>query len=183
MEEVDITGFARELRFVGSPDRLPRMFSGRNFQSMRELTRRSASLLTRVYGRERRQTPEEVDPGELSPEGRRRIVAHYAVERSSRNRRDVLAAHSVPYVCTVCDMDFATVYGLDAALYMQVHHRVPIASRPRTPRLNDFATVCANCHAMLHWKRGTKPLTVEKLRSVVQRLATVRFSRRRAAGG
>jgi 5-methylcytosine-specific restriction protein A len=33
----------------------------------------------------------------------------------------------------------------------------------------DLLPVCPNCHAMLHWKRGNDPRTVEELMKIMQK--------------
>ena len=167
-EAREITRLAPKLRFVGGVDRLPPRFSGSNLQTLRELSPESAVLLSRAWG-DKVTTPVEaptppVDTDEqLSAEGQRKLSAHVSVERSRRNRNLVLASRDKPYSCDVCGFDFGKTYGRPLRDYIQVHHKVAVAAKARKPKIGDFALLCANCHAAVHWRRGTTPLSLPAL--------------------
>jgi len=108
--------------------------------------------------------PEEQTSQTLGREGQRVMIKHLRAERDPANRVLVLAAAPQPYRCEACGMAFGVTYGPGFAKYIQVHHRVPVGAQQRTPKLQDFALLCANCHAVAHWKRATEPLSVEAIR-------------------
>lgn len=47
--EVPITSIALDLRFQGGVSQLPRVYTGQNLQTMRELTRESAEMIRRTW--------------------------------------------------------------------------------------------------------------------------------------
>ncbi|MCG3771892.1 MAG: hypothetical protein JW384_03089 [Nitrosomonadaceae bacterium] len=68
--------------------------------------------------------------------------------------------------CEVCDFDFVAKYGDRGEGFAECHHKVPLAqSGTTTTRLDDLATLCANCHRMIHVRKPM--LSVEELRSLV----------------
>lgn len=105
-----------------------------------------------------------------SPEGRRRLVTHMKIER---NRRFVAESKARWFVadpmlrCRACSMSFIETYGTVGEGYIEAHHIEPLArlDNPRSPRPEDLAPVCANCHRMLH---SDAELSIEKLRTVIQ---------------
>lgn len=100
----------------------------------------------------------------LTEEGRRYVVAHVRVER--RNRGRVLASRPKPYRCEACGFNFGEAFGAEFADYIQVHHQVPVSSGVRTPRHEEFALLCANCHVIAHWKQPNAPLALETVRAL-----------------
>ncbi|MCB1206526.1 MAG: HNH endonuclease [Verrucomicrobiae bacterium] len=74
------------------------------------------------------------------------------------------------YQCVVCEMRFEEVYGRLGRDFAEAHHRQALASLdPAVPtKLKDLATVCANCHRMLHRMEGV-PGDIAKLRAIVKR--------------
>jgi hypothetical protein len=101
----------------------------------------------------------------LSAEGRRRVVEHVLSERNRRNRMLVLRARTRPYSCDACGLDFGSQYGDLFADLIEVHHLKPVSHGERTPKLKDFALLCANCHAVAHWRTGGQPRSLRELRS------------------
>jgi 5-methylcytosine-specific restriction protein A len=99
----------------------------------------------------------EVDTYEgYSPEGRRRLVTHFKVERNRQVVEDAKAAwfaHDPFMHCCVCKMSFLKTYGPRGHRFIEAHHRhrkVSDLEVPTIPKIQDFAPVCANCHRMLH---------------------------------
>ena len=76
--------------------------------------------------------------------------------------------------CEACDFSFADYYGVDAAKFIEAHHKNPLLNGERRTIISDFNAVCANCHRMLHW-RG--------LRTVTQLRRLIANSKARAMGG
>lgn len=97
-------------------------------------------------------------------EGGRRVIMSSRVERDARLRAQAIQLHGTQ--CAVCDFDFGAVYGAWGHGFCEVHHLAPLAEggeERTTNPLRDLAVLCANCHRMIHRKRGTT-LTVEELR-------------------
>lgn len=74
------------------------------------------------------------------------------------------------YQCVVCEMRFEEVYGRLGLDFAEAHHRQALSSLdPAVPtKLADLATVCANCHRMLHRMEGV-PGDIAKLRAIVRK--------------
>src|SRR5262249_53241181 len=72
--------------------------------------------------------------------------------------------------CEACSFDFAAVYGELGEGFAECHHRLPFSQLKATTytRLEDLAIVCANCHRILHRRRGWD-LRVEDLRAHLQK--------------
>jgi 5-methylcytosine-specific restriction endonuclease McrA len=112
-------------------------------------------------------TPEG-EEAEVYPqfENRKRSVTHLQRERSIYLADRCKARDN--YKCLVCDLRFVDVYGQLGKDFAEAHHRIPLGQldgRVRT-RLDDLATVCANCHQMLHQMEGKRD-DVERLRAIV----------------
>ena len=101
-------------------------------------------------------------------ENRKIVASHLRRERSS-----MLAAarkQQDNYECQVCGFRFSTLYGSLGEEFAEAHHRVPLyllRENIRT-RVEDLATVCANCHRMLHKMDGKRDDLV-KLGKIVQK--------------
>jgi Zn finger protein HypA/HybF involved in hydrogenase expression len=106
----------------------------------------------------------------LDEEGRKKLVTHFAIERSSRNRRIVLKSRPKPYACEACDLSLG-VYGDEYEALIHVHHTRPIGQGVKTPEKKDFLLLCPNCHAVAHRGRALDPLTLDELR---EKAATLR---------
>jgi hypothetical protein len=127
------------------------------------------------------RTGQPADPSPVgAEEGRILSRRHRRRERNprlvERKKALVMEQKDGRLICEACDLDFVERYGeaLGAGL-AECHHRTPLGLlEGRTfTRLEDLAIVCANCHRVLHRRRG-KNLTVEQLRELVE-------ARRRAA--
>lgn len=104
----------------------------------------------------------------LNPEGRRKLYAHQVAERSKANRTMVLKAKTRPYRCEACGFAFGESYGAKFEDYIEVHHLVPVGKGSRKPKVNDFVLLCANCHAVAHWRSPLAPMTPRQIRSALQ---------------
>jgi 5-methylcytosine-specific restriction endonuclease McrA len=101
-------------------------------------------------------------------ENRKLVTSHLYRERSGylageRKRHD-------DYQCQVCGLRFEDAYGKLGAGFAEAHHRIPLNrlnGKVKT-RVEDLATVCANCHRMLHKMEG-KRSDVEKLKAIVRK--------------
>lgn len=102
-------------------------------------------------------------------EGQR--VAYYTTkyERNAKNRKEAIRIHG--FNCAVCGFNFEEQYGELGKEFIEVHHLKPLYSLSETVIINpktDLACVCANCHRMIHKKRGAV-LTIEELKELIKR--------------
>lgn len=104
----------------------------------------------------------------LDPEGQATLRRHLDFERRRANRDKVLRAHGSPYSCEACGFQFGKAYGPQFATYIQVHHKKMVSRGEYVPRVEDFALLCANCHAIAHWKTATAPLSVGQIRRMLE---------------
>ena len=104
----------------------------------------------------------------LRTEGGRRVIVSTRAERDLSIRDEALRIHGTR--CMACDFCFEDVYGEWGAGFIEVHHLIPIAeSGPReTNPETDLAVLCANCHRMVHRRRGIA-LTLNELRAKLRR--------------
>jgi predicted HNH restriction endonuclease len=115
----------------------------------------------------------ELDPAADSvasrTEGRQRVVISARAERDPALRGDALRVHRA--VCMACGFDFGAVYGEWGNGFAEVHHVRPLADgdgeRETDPR-RDLAVLCANCHRMVHRRRGIT-LSLEELKGKLRR--------------
>lgn len=73
--------------------------------------------------------------------------------------------------CSVCEIDAAEVYGVQAARFIHVHHLQPLSSLTEptiTDARQDLRPVCPNCHTVLHMT--VPPMSVTALRLLMRRL-------------
>jgi hypothetical protein len=102
-------------------------------------------------------------------EGKRRVnaVKHITIEKRSR-RLAQIAKFRDRYICQVCKFDFATTYPGWGKGYAEAHHKIPLSRLGGKVRNSpkDLITVCANCHRMLHWRKG---ITIGKLTEIVKK--------------
>ncbi|MBN2098874.1 MAG: HNH endonuclease [Dehalococcoidia bacterium] len=105
--------------------------------------------------------------GELFEEGgkKRRFTSHY--ERDPRLRESAIRHHG--YLCSVCGFDFADVYGEQGLGFIEVHHLRPVSTLGKRTKVDpnrDMATVCSNCHRMMHRTRE-RVLTIDELKEMI----------------
>jgi len=89
-------------------------------------------------------------------ENRKIVASHIGRERSrylatARKQLD-------NYRCGVCDFKFDEVYGKLGRHFAEAHHIVPLAGlkKRQITKIEDLATVCPNCHRMLHRMSGKR---------------------------
>jgi 5-methylcytosine-specific restriction protein A len=95
---------------------------------------------------------EDDEPPATRLEDLRRLRLHKRIERNGQLADSVKRAQG--YVCQICGLDFARVYGALGIQYIEAHHLTPpadlmgrvIALDP----VSDFTVLCANCHCMIH---------------------------------
>src|SRR5262249_13467025 len=109
---------------------------------------------------------EELSIPEKYSEGARFSVTINAYERNPKARAACIAHHGC--TCTVCGLDFATVYGTIGDGFIHVHHVIPVGKLGEEYKIDpitDLIPVCPNCHAMIH--RTEPPLMVKQLRDQI----------------
>jgi 5-methylcytosine-specific restriction protein A len=99
-------------------------------------------------------------------EGGVKVFISKKVERNPALRSDALKIHG--YDCAVCGFNFERTYGLWGKQWAEVHHLKPIAEEKDYKRVTDpkkdLIVLCANCHRMIHRKKGVA-LTIDELKS------------------
>ncbi|MDB5013689.1 MAG: hypothetical protein JWQ25_1891 [Daejeonella sp.] len=109
----------------------------------------------------------ELDEDRIShTEGGTRIVISVKYERSIKVRKLAFKFHGDS--CAVCKFNFADTYGEWGKGFGEVHHLVPVSEgnglKKTINAKTDLIVLCANCHRMVHRKKGIT-LTVEELTS------------------
>lgn len=100
-------------------------------------------------------------------EGRKTNYYGARYERDPRLRLQAIAIHGLG--CKVCGFDFEMVYGAYAKGYIHVHHTQPISEFDGAQVVNpetDLITLCANCHSVIHRRRGIT-LSVADLKAML----------------
>lgn len=100
---------------------------------------------------------------EARTEGGEKVYISLRRERDPALRADALALHGLD--CMVCGFNFEKIYGQLGKGFIEVHHIVPLADAGKslTDPEKDLVVLCANCHRMVHRRRGMC-LTVEELK-------------------
>lgn len=98
-------------------------------------------------------------------------TSYYGVqyERDPKLRIQAIAIHGL--ACKACGFDFEKAYREHGMGYIHVHHTLPISEFGESKLVNpetDMVTLCANCHAVVHRKRGST-LSLEELKRIVAR--------------
>jgi 5-methylcytosine-specific restriction protein A len=99
-------------------------------------------------------------------EGGIKIYISSRVERNPSLRKEALNIHG--YDCIVCGFNFEKTYGDWGKEWAEVHHIEPISNhkteKKQTNPQKDLIVLCANCHRMIHRKRGVV-LTIQELKN------------------
>lgn len=102
-------------------------------------------------------------------EGDRRLVSHFRVERSPRNRAAAIAIHGTE--CKACGLRLDRIYGEIARDFVHIHHLTPLSQMdepgPVDPK-HDLVPLCPNCHGVVH--RRTPPYTIDEIRQALGRI-------------
>lgn len=109
-----------------------------------------------------------LEPVKSLTEGGSKVVTIKKYERSSLLRSKALLYHA--YTCVVCGFNFKNIYGDLGKDFIEVHHIVPISENQTKVSVNpqtDLTVLCANCHRMIHRKKGIT-LTIEELKNKIK---------------
>lgn len=100
-------------------------------------------------------------------ENRKLVESHLKRERNrllANDRKEI-----DKYKCQVCGFHFGKRYGKLGDNFAEAHHLVPLSKLDgeQNTRIEDLATVCANCHRMLHRMTG-KRNDIVKLKNIIK---------------
>lgn len=102
-------------------------------------------------------------------EGGERVVISRQAERNPQLRKDAIKIHG--FICKGCGFDFKKTYGDWGQGFIEVHHLHPLGQikiiKVETDPKSDLTVLCANCHRMVHRKRGTT-LTIDELKDKIK---------------
>ena len=101
-------------------------------------------------------------------EGRKQVFISRGRERDRILRESALDIHG--YNCMACGFNYEERYGEIGKGFIEVHHVVPLASSGETdtnPK-TDLVVLCANCHRMVHRKKGVC-LSIQELKNYIRR--------------
>jgi 5-methylcytosine-specific restriction protein A len=114
------------------------------------------------------QESEESSHSVTKTEGGIKVVFSNKYERNITLRDLAFKIHG--YNCMVCDFNFYNVYGKWGERFGEVHHVVPLANSKgrdrKTDPKTDLIILCANCHRMVHRRKGIT-LTIKELQSKI----------------
>jgi predicted HNH restriction endonuclease len=130
-----------------------------------EELREAVELILAQSAGDQSDEPEEAT---VRTEGGMKLRTVRQYERHSGSRDDAIAIHGTE--CMGCGFDFGKTYGTLGRGYIEVHHAMPLADygiRETDPE-KDLTVLCANCHRMVHRRKGIC-LSVDELRA---RIAT-----------
>jgi 5-methylcytosine-specific restriction protein A len=85
------------------------------------------------------------------PEGAVATIKVNRYERNPVNRLRCITYYGA--ICWACDLDFGKRYGVPASGYIEVHHRVPVATvggHYLVDPVRDLVPLCSNCHSVAH---------------------------------
>lgn len=98
-------------------------------------------------------------------EGGRRVFVSRKIERNPRLRKEAIRIHGC--LCKACGFNYGAVYGEWGEGYIEVHHLIPLGGSKvkerETNPATDLVVLCANCHRMVHRRRGIV-LTLDELK-------------------
>lgn len=106
---------------------------------------------------------------ESHTEGGRKVYISSRAERNIKLRRKAIKLHGGS--CMACGFDFGKTYGIWGEGFIEVHHLIPLGNETIGERITDaekdMVVLCANCHRMVHRKKGIT-LTVEELKQKIK---------------
>lgn len=104
-------------------------------------------------------------------EGGKKMEQHMHRERDPRLVNQAKQAFKKKHnrlFCEICGFEFAKVYGILGANFIEAHHVKPLSEcvAGDTTRVEDLVMLCSNCHSMVHKKKPW--LKKEDLASIIQ---------------
>ena len=104
--------------------------------------------------------PYEISEPTKYKEGATKTVYVNVYERNTAARKACIDHYGLN--CSVCGMNFKSIYGDIGEGFIHVHHLKSLAvlsDQYEVDPINDLRPVCPNCHAMLH--KETPPISIE----------------------
>lgn len=103
-------------------------------------------------------------------EGGKKIVTSSKYERQPSVRKDAIDIHG--FECAACGFNFEEHYGDWGKGFIEVHHLKPLSENKgdetETNPQTDLVVLCANCHRMVHRKKGIT-LSIEELKEKIKK--------------
>ena len=99
-------------------------------------------------------------------EGAKKQITVNYFERNIKARQTCINHYG--YTCSVCKINFETVYGIIGKNFIHVHHLKEIAEIGENYVIDpivDLRPVCPNCHSMLHQKKPC--FTIDELTKMI----------------
>lgn len=129
---------------------------------------KAADFFIDVASAQRRGKAKE-DNRDIYPRQENRKVVALHVRRERSGLLATQCKERDNYTCTVCDLYFPEHYGPLGHAFAEAHHLVPLSKVKKCvmTKIDDLATVCANCHRMLHRMDGESG-DAAKLRKTVR---------------
>jgi 5-methylcytosine-specific restriction protein A len=129
---------------------------------------RDAALAVGIGSVDRGTFADELEPtGGVLFEGAVKLVRVNVYERNPVARRRCIDHYGA--ICSVCNFDFAAVYGPIADGFIHVHHLRLISECGgedyEVDPIEELRPVCPNCHAILH--RRDPPLEINELKLIL----------------
>ena len=95
-----------------------------------------------------------INPVRTRTEGGEKVYVSIRRERDPILRADAIALHGLD--CMACGFNFEQFYGKIGRDFIEVHHVVPLAEarRRKTNPKTDLIVLCANCHRIVHRRKG-----------------------------
>lgn len=103
-------------------------------------------------------------------EGAKTSVNVNKYERSYMARQKCIDTNGC--YCHICGLNFENRYGKIGKDFIHVHHIIPLNEVSEEYIVNpikDLIPVCPNCHAMLHRKINGKYMSIEELKTIVNK--------------
>ena len=108
--------------------------------------------------------PEQTFPME---EGTKKTIEHSIYERNPAARKACIEHYG--YRCSVCGMDYESLYGPAGIDKIHVHHLIQLSEvrdTHKTDPVRDLRPVCANCHLIIHAK--TPAYTIDEVKQMIR---------------
>jgi 5-methylcytosine-specific restriction protein A len=138
--------------------------SGSSVKKRKEVYNRYLKLINQTP--EKTVYPDEVDSEIEYSEGKTKNVLVNSYERNPIARKKCIEHFGLN--CQVCDFNFKDKFGELGKDFIQVHHKIDIATIGNEYSVNpltDLIPVCPNCHSMLHKKKPA--YSIEELKQIM----------------
>lgn len=110
-------------------------------------------------------------PHEARTEGGEKVFVATRPERDPKLRVMALEIHG--HDCMACKFNFESFYGEIGKNFIEVHHVIPLSEvgKRETNPETDLVVLCANCHRMVHRRKGIC-LSLDELKIHIKNILT-----------